>query len=158
MLALLLMAAFPVLELILRSFFNTGITGSAEFVQHLTLWVGFLGAAMASRENRHLSLSSGITIVPEKYTPMTKAFSGIISTAVASALTWASYQFVVFELESDALVGSLFPVWIIELILPLSFALITLRFIWNAGPPSTACERSTTRYAPSRCRTTRPCA
>ncbi len=132
-LALLLMAGFPVLELILRSFFNTGITGSAEFVQHLTLWVGFLGAAMASRENRHLSLSSGITIVPEKYTPMTKAFSGIISTAVATALTWASYQFVVFELESDALVGSLFPVWMIELILPLSFALITLRFIWNAG-------------------------
>ena len=66
-LALALMAFLPVLELILRSVFNTGITGSTEYVQHLALWVGFLGAMLTSREGRHLSLSEGVKIFPKKF-------------------------------------------------------------------------------------------
>ncbi|HSN89107.1 MAG TPA: hypothetical protein VL025_20245, partial [Thermoanaerobaculia bacterium] len=48
--AILLMAVLPVLEIVLRSAFHTGIPGSTAVVQHLTLWVGFLGAMLASRE------------------------------------------------------------------------------------------------------------
>ena len=131
--ALLVMAGLPVLELILRTFFNTGITGSTQYVQHLALWVGFLGAALASREGRHLSLSSGVSVVPSRYEPLAKIVTSIISTIVAASLTWAAAQFVRSEMESVAEVGGLFPVWVAELILPISFALITLRFIWNAG-------------------------
>ncbi|MDH5720469.1 MAG: TRAP transporter large permease subunit [Spirochaetia bacterium] len=131
--ALLLMAFLPVLEIILRAFFNTGITGSSEFVQNLTLWVGFLGAALASFEGRHLNLSSGIKIIPDKYANISKAFAGIVSTAISTGLLWGSYQYVVFEMESDVLIGALIPVWIVALILPISFFLITVRFIFDAG-------------------------
>ena len=131
--ALLVMTGLPVLELILRTFFRTGITGSSEYVQHLVLWVGFLGAALASREGRHLSLSSGITIVPKKYEGLTKALTSMVSVAVAASLAWASYEFVRYELESAAHVGGLIPVWMVEVILPISFAMITVRFILHAG-------------------------
>jgi len=127
------MATLPVLELFLRSFFNTGITGSTEYVQHLTLWVGFIGAMLASREGRHLSLSSGVKIFPEKYAPAAKLFSSLISTAVAAGLFWAAWQLVGFEMDSPDTVGGLIPVWMVESILPISFAAITLRFIAQAG-------------------------
>ena len=36
-----------------------GIPGSVSMVQHLTLWVGFLGAAIAAREGKLLALATG---------------------------------------------------------------------------------------------------
>src|SRR5215510_9510053 len=40
---LLTMALLPVLELICRQVFQTGITPDPAYVQNLALWVGFLG-------------------------------------------------------------------------------------------------------------------
>lgn len=131
-LALLAMAFLPVLELVLRALFRSGISGSSEFVQHLTLWVGFGGAMMTAREDRHLSLSEGIKIVPARYKGSAKIITSAISTAVAAALAWASYQFVQFEVESVVKVGTFLPVWIAETILPISFSVIAMRFIAKA--------------------------
>ena len=52
-----LMMALPLLEIVLRRF-NSGISGSAELLQHLVLFVAMLGGAIAARENRLLSLST----------------------------------------------------------------------------------------------------
>src|SRR5262245_14864724 len=54
--AFLGMGFLPVLELVLRAAFGTGIPGSFGYVQHLTLWVAFLGALIASRARRHITL------------------------------------------------------------------------------------------------------
>ena len=56
-LALLAMAVLPILEIVLRRLFGIGVPGSGPIVQHLTLWVGFLGAAIAAREGKLLSLA-----------------------------------------------------------------------------------------------------
>ena len=63
-LALAAMVVLPLAEIIVRRAFGVGIPGSGPFVQHLTLWVGFLGAAIASREGKLLSLATG-TFIPE---------------------------------------------------------------------------------------------
>ena len=34
----------PLAEIVLRKWFATGIPGAAPFAQHLTMWVGMLGA------------------------------------------------------------------------------------------------------------------
>ncbi len=131
-LALLLMGILPVLELTLRTFLQTGIPGTSGYVQNLTLWVGFLGAMIASREKRHLSLSTGMVLPPrlQRVAPMVAA---TISTTVASGLVWASLQFVHVEMESPANIGGWLPIWTVESILPISFAIITLRFVVQAG-------------------------
>ena len=58
-LSLVLMAILPLAEAGLRGIFGIGIPGSLPFVQHLTLWVTFLGAALASREDKLLTLATG---------------------------------------------------------------------------------------------------
>ena len=64
--ALLTMALLPLLEITLRTFFSIGIPGSSVWVQHLTLWVGFMGAAIAARKGEMLSLSAGISLLGQK--------------------------------------------------------------------------------------------
>src|ERR1051326_6574468 len=50
------MMFLPVLEIILRSAFKTGVSGSSVIVQHLTLIVAMVGGAIAAREGRLLAL------------------------------------------------------------------------------------------------------
>ena len=61
-LALAAMALLPILEILLRRVFGVGIPASGPIVQHLTLWVGFLGAAIAAREGKLLALASGAAL------------------------------------------------------------------------------------------------
>ncbi|HTL29623.1 MAG TPA: hypothetical protein VL282_10385, partial [Tepidisphaeraceae bacterium] len=51
-LAMLAMVVLPLLEIAVRRLFGVGVPASGPIVQHLTLWVGFLGAAIAAREGK----------------------------------------------------------------------------------------------------------
>ncbi len=64
--ALLAMAFLPIAEAGMRLVFGIGIPGAFPFVQHLTLWVTFLGAALAAREGKLLSLATG-EFLPEGF-------------------------------------------------------------------------------------------
>src|SRR5688572_7952940 len=55
---LLVMSALPLLETVGREFFGHGIPGSAVLVQHLTLCLTFIGAALAARSGRLLTLAT----------------------------------------------------------------------------------------------------
>ncbi|MEI9972896.1 MAG: TRAP transporter substrate-binding protein DctP [Ignavibacteriota bacterium] len=56
--AMSVMALLPVAELVARYTGLNGVPGSTVFVQHLTLWVAFLGAALAAASDRLLALSA----------------------------------------------------------------------------------------------------
>ncbi len=58
--ALAAMVVLPILEIALRRAFGIGIPGAGPIVQHLVLWVGFLGGAIAAREGRLLALATGV--------------------------------------------------------------------------------------------------
>lgn len=132
--ALLLMALLPVLELALRTFFGAGIPGSAGYVQNLTLWVGFLGAVVASRQGRHLALTvEGVRLLPERPRRIVWGVCGAISAAVSAALFWASLQLVVAEFDAPTRIGGWLPIWVVQVVLPGAFAVITVRFIVRAG-------------------------
>ncbi len=127
------LALFPVIEIVLRTFFGTGIPGTSGYVQNLTLWIGFIGAVIASRERRHLNLSTGLVTLTARIQAVATPVSAIISTAVAAGLFWASVEFVRSEIEAPTRIGGWLPHWMAEAVLPAAFAIITLRFVTQAG-------------------------
>ena len=131
--ALLAMSLLPVLEMLLRGLFNLGLPGSIGYVQNLTLWVGFLGAIIASREQRHLNLATAKLFLPTGLKPAIGAATAVISVAVSACLFWASLQFVMSEMADPVRIGGWLPLWCMEAVLPLSFLVITLRFVTQAG-------------------------
>ena len=50
------MAALPLIEIAGRAWWGRGVPGSIVLVQHLTLWIALLGAALAARSDRLLAL------------------------------------------------------------------------------------------------------
>src|SRR6266853_6799648 len=57
------MMLLPVIEILLRAIFKTGLSGSSAIVQHLTLIVGMLGGAIAARDGRLLAFSPAQTFL-----------------------------------------------------------------------------------------------
>jgi len=132
-LALLIMAALPVLEMLLRKLFNTGVPGSSTYVQGLTLWAGFLGAVLAARDRKHLTFLSGNSLLPPRVQRIGNVVGATVSTAVATGLCWAALQFVLADMNSPVIIAGWLPAWCVETILPAAYAAIVIHFVIQAG-------------------------
>src|ERR1039458_1656946 len=127
------MLLLPVVEILLRTVFKTGISGSSAIVQHLTLIVGMLGGAIAARDRRLLALSPMQTLLKGRPRMVEQIFSSGFAAAITFFLFLASLQYV---LEMKPLGKTLvygIPVWVIQLVLPIGFGLILLRLLWHAS-------------------------
>ncbi|MEE8445243.1 MAG: TRAP transporter large permease subunit, partial [Alphaproteobacteria bacterium] len=131
--AILAMAVLPVAEMLLRPF-GVGMPGSQDFVQHMTLWVAFVGAMIATREKRHLSLSTGLNILPPRVARYGDLLVAMASATVSTGLFWASLQFTLTEYRFPLGGQGLWvPAWLLISVMPLAFAVITVRFVLQAG-------------------------
>lgn len=124
--------ALPLVEIALRALFALGIEDVSTLVRHLTLAVGMLGAALAAREQRLLTLAVS-SLLGGRYAAPARLVSGSIAAAISILLAMASLEFVAIEREAGLSLVYSFPVWIAELPLPLGFGLIAARLVWHAG-------------------------
>ena len=127
---LLAMVAIPAGETLSRRFLGRGLPGSAILVQHLTLWVGFLGALLATGTGKHLALSTAEAIPAGLPRRSAALLTRMISTAVCALLAYASFELVSAERSSDRTLPLGIPFWWSELIMPVASALIAIRFAW----------------------------
>ncbi len=133
-LALAAMVLLPLAEIVIRPLFVGGIPGSIAFVQHLTLWVGFLGAALAAREGKLIALATATFIPAGRARESTEVFAALVGSTVSTILATAAYQLVLFDKEDGTVIAAGVPVWIAQLVLPVSFAIIALRLVWRSSP------------------------
>ncbi len=126
--ALLGATVLPMVESVMRATLGTGIPGSAGLVQNLTLWIGFLGAMIATREHCHLSIATGGMLDKTRFGDLAAGVRTGASVAVTLGLAWAALRFVVAEMDSALSIGGWLPLWTIELIMPAGLAVMTYRF------------------------------
>jgi C4-dicarboxylate transporter DctM subunit len=139
------MVVLPISEIVARRAFGRGIPGSGPIVQHLTLWVGFLGAAIAAREGKLLALATGTFIpsgLPRRAADILAAAFG---ACAAMVLAWGGAQMAMIEREAGTTIGAGIRAWVAQLVLPAAFALIAARLVWRAGRGSSlSSERGST--------------
>jgi C4-dicarboxylate transporter, DctM subunit len=129
----LLMASLPLADFITRQFNPLGIPGSLDIVKHLALWVAFLGAAIAARENKLLTLATGTMIPAGRIRNIGLVIAGITTVAVSGLLAWGAVELVLNTRDLGTTMGPHVPAWLTQLVLPLSFALIAGRVIWHSA-------------------------
>src|SRR5262245_29670706 len=127
------MMVLPVCEILLRKFFNTGLSGSSAIVQHLTLIVGMLGGAIAAREDRLLALSPAQTLLKGRAKSAARIASHTIAVAITSFLCVAGYQYAMAMRPLGKILVYGIPVWTLLLFLPFGFGVIALRLLWHAA-------------------------
>jgi C4-dicarboxylate transporter DctM subunit len=121
------LALLPIVEIGLRAAFHVGVAGAQSFTQHFALIAGMLGAAVAAREARLLSLSSLQSVLRGRALGAAQIFTGAVAVMVTALLFVASLDFVLAERAGGNLIAYGIPVWLGEAVLPVGFALIGLR-------------------------------
>jgi tripartite ATP-independent transporter DctM subunit len=118
--------------MVARAVLQRGIPGEPALVRHLALWVAFLGAALAAREGRLLSLATGEFLkgVVGKFF---KLLTALVTVTVATALAQASLDLVLIEKEAGTFFVADWPTWGAQLVLPWSFGWIALHTAWRAS-------------------------
>jgi C4-dicarboxylate transporter DctM subunit len=127
------MVILPLAEIVLRATLNIGISGSNPLIQHLTLILGMLGGAIAARENRLLSLSTGSSFLKGSPKKSADLISGAVGAVVCWILCAASIQFVQTEQEAGNILAYGIPIWVFQVVMPVGFALVGLRLLHHAG-------------------------
>src|SRR5258708_21158083 len=107
------MMLLPVVEILLRAIFKTGLSGSSAIVQHLTLIVGMLGGAIAARDGRLLALSPVQTLLKGKAKVSAQIFSGGFAAAISSFLCLSSIQYVRAVKPLGKILVYGIPLWVI---------------------------------------------
>jgi tripartite ATP-independent transporter DctM subunit len=129
----LVMVVLPVAQAVARKFFDTEIASASVIVQHLTLWVGFLGALLAAGTGKHLALSTHEAIPRGWPSRAAGLLSRVTSASVCALLAVASWRVVQADAESGRTVVGRVPVSLSETIMPVVFALMAVRFVWRVG-------------------------
>ena len=131
--ALAVMMILPVAEILIRAALGQSVAGSTVIVQHLVLVVGMVGGAIAARKGRLLSLSTLTTFLKGGWKAVAHTVSHGIAAGITVFLAVGSLQFALSSRQLGKTVIFDLPVWMIQLILPLAFALIAGRLWWQSG-------------------------
>jgi len=130
--ALALMVLLPCAEILLRKGWHAGIPASTPIVQHLVLAVGMLGGALAARDNRLLSLSALQQALKPRARRWARLFAHVFAALIAVCLAGAAWDFVAASRALNKPLGYGIPVWTVQTLLVVGFALIALRLVWRA--------------------------
>ncbi len=131
-LVLVLMSLLPLLEIVAREWLGGGVPGSIPIVQHMTMWISFLGAALAARSDRLLALSTG-SFLPERWRDIVKSSSSFLAVAITATLCVASFQLMQIDRSFGDVAAWGIPVWMLTAVMPVAFAFIVVRLIWHAA-------------------------
>ena len=117
------------LQVILRGVFHTGLLWGDVAARQLVIWVGFFGAYLASRENRHFRIDVLTRFLPVRIRLWFNAASDLFAAVICYLLLRASMTFVDVGIEPDATAFLHIPQRMIAMIIPAGFALVMVQFL-----------------------------
>lgn len=128
LLLLSLMVLLAGSQIVLRNLFESGIAWGDPLLRVLVLWLGMLGAMLASRNNQHIRIDILSRYLPVSWKRYNNALTNLFSTVIACLLAWHSGRFVYFEWQDGMELFAGVPAWMAESILPIGFSVIAIRF------------------------------
>ncbi len=131
-LSLATMIILGFLQIILRNFFDSGFSWADIVVRSLVLWVGFTGAVIATSSGHHIAIGALLRFLPEGWKRRVHVVISLIVSVICIFLTIASVKFIGFEIESGAVLFGSVPLWVSELIIPMTFAFLAYQFFVHA--------------------------
>jgi len=123
------MVSLAFLQVVLRNFFDMGLLWGDILLRHLVLWVGFIGASIATKEGKHINIDLLNRIFKGRWIHGVKIITDLFSAFISFYLTYAAYRFVLDEKEFGTTIFNDIPSWPFQIIIPIGFLLMGIRFV-----------------------------
>ncbi len=123
------LTAIAFLQIVLRNLATGGIYWADGMLRYLVLWIGMLGAMIATQERNHISIDLLEYVARGRAKMVLRSFIHGFSMLVCTVVTRVSVTFIIDEKASGTLAFGTVPSWIAESIIPFAFAVMTIRFL-----------------------------
>jgi tripartite ATP-independent transporter DctM subunit len=124
----------PLAEIVSRRFLGAAIPGSGAFAATLTLWLGMLGAAIAARDGKLLTLATGEFLPKGPIGDAAHVIAGTVGALISTIFALGGVALVMSDRLAGDHVAAGLPTWVADLALPIGFGLIAIRLVWRASP------------------------
>ncbi len=116
-------------QIVLRNLFGGGLVWADPLMRTLVLWVGLVGAVVAAQHDNHIAINVLARLLPPGLKRWTRVLTDLTTAAVCAALAWTGGALIISEYEGGALAFGRVPVWACQLVIPLAFGGIALRYL-----------------------------
>ena len=128
---LLAMVTLAFSQIVMRNFLGTGSIWLDPLLRVLVLWVGLLGALVATRQNKQISVDVLTRFLPERLKTISDIITRTFAAIISAIIAWHSFLFLIDEWNSGAMAFASVPAWLPESIIPIGFAVIALRYAFQ---------------------------
>ncbi len=116
-------------QIALRNLAGFSFSWADPLLRVMVLWLAMIGALVATRNDHHIRIDVLNRFLPKQLAAWVNRAGHLFSASVCGLIAWHAGRFVLME-RSDATVAfNGLPAWWFELILPLGFGLVALRFL-----------------------------
>ena len=119
-------------QVIMRNVFDSGFSWGDPLLRLLVLWLGLMGAMVATRIDRHITVDALLRVLPPGLQRSTRILTKLATALVCALLAYHSARLVALDYEYQDMLLAHVPAWVGDLILPFAFSVMALRLVFQA--------------------------
>ncbi len=123
-----IMLGLAALQVGLRTFFSTSILWGDTAARHLVIWVGFLGAFLATDGQHHFNIALLPRFLPPRFRHWVERATAFFAGAVSLLMGNASMTFLNVGIEEQSILILNIPARLVAVIVPVGFYLMAGKF------------------------------
>ena len=124
---------FPIFQILSRSIGFFSIPASQEIVQHMTLWIAFMGAVLAARSNRLLAVVREPVFKQSSEFNLGHFLVHAVSVGIVFLLAVSYLKMIQIGIQYPAFVAPFITVWFAQSIIPVGLFLIWYHMIMTSS-------------------------
>ena len=124
--ALMLLLGF--LQILFRNLISIGIVWVDPLVRHLVLWIALLGASVATRENRHISIDLLAGYLSQALHQRVQGGLQLFSAFLCLYLVHPAIRFLQDDYQVGKMLAFGIPLWVSQAIMPVMMLVLGMRF------------------------------
>ncbi len=123
------MIALASTQIALRNLFDYGLVWVDPLLRVMVLWLGLIGASVATRENRHIQIDLLTRFLTEKSLLLSNIIINQFSAWVCLIIAWYGAAWIQFDFvdQIPSFIG--IPAWMLEIVIPIAFTIIGIRYL-----------------------------
>lgn len=119
-------------QIVLRNLWDAGLFWADPLLRVAVLWVGLLGAMAATRDDNHITVDIVSRMLSERARSAGRVITDLFTSAVCGLLAYHGARMVRMDYEAGLVAFAAVPAWACELIIPIGFGVIAVRFVLSS--------------------------
>lgn len=116
-------------DILARWLFGGGISWIPPLLRVMVLWIGLLGALLATRSREHIAIDLVSRLAPDWVNRYLNAVTQLFAATVCLIIAYHSQLFVNMAQEFNDIAFAQIPAWPLQAIIPIAFAGMGIRFL-----------------------------